>query len=128
MKNLTVDYFDKIEFLPYLVKYFALSPDNKVTCKGYFEHVKITYYQDDDGFFHKVVDLGDTVDGYKPYDFTLQNGMDLDTLLTIISQLESLPQTLGEGFVFKNMKEQVFAKATAYFDPRYSHGGWDRSR
>lgn len=117
MKNLTVDYFDSINFLPCLVRYFALSPNNKVTCNGYFPNVKITYYQDDNGAFHKVTDLGDNDE---PLDTTLMSGIDLDTLLAIISQLDTLPQNIGEGYSFKSMKEQVLAMSTAYVDPRWN--------
>ena len=125
MKNLTVDYFDNINFLPCLVRYFALSSNNKVTCNGYFPNVKITYYQDDNGAFHKVTDLGD---GGKPLDTTLMDSIDLDTLLAIISQLDTLPQNMGEDYSFKSMKEQVLAMSTAYVDPRWNSSRYNKSR
>ncbi len=122
MKNLTIDYFDQIEFLPALLKYFALSPENKVTVQGLGPNVKITYYQTDEGFFHRCTDLGD---GFEPIDSGYN--MDLHELYAIISQLETLPAT-KEEYGFKNMKDQVRMMSTAYFDPRFSRGGWDRSR
>ena len=122
MKNLTTDYFDQIEFLPKLLKYFALSPENKVTVRGLGPNVKLTYYQNDEGFFHRCTDLGD---GFEPIDSGYS--MDLRELYAIISQLETLPATKKE-YGFKNMKEQVRMMSTAYFDPRFSHGDWDRSK
>ncbi len=122
MKNLTTDYFDQIEFVSVLLKYFALSPENKVTVQGLGSNVKITYYQTDEGFFHRCTDLGD---GFEPIDSGYD--MDLHELYAIISQLETLPATKKE-YGFKNMKDQVRIMSTAYFDPRYSRGGWNRSR
>lgn len=115
MKNLTIEYFDNIDFLPRLLRYFALSPNNRVTCVGYFSQIKLTYYQDDNGVFHKVTDLGDDK---SPIDTALLRGMDIETLLAIVSQLEALPSTMGEEYAFKNMKDQVLAMSTAYIDPR----------
>ena len=116
MKNLNIEQFDNIDFLPRLLKYFALSPNNKVIGKGYFSNVMITYFQDDNGAFHKITDLGD---GGEPLE-TILNSIDLDTLFAIISQLETLPSTMGEEYAFKNMKEQIWAMSTAYVDPRWN--------
>lgn len=119
MKNLTTDYFDQIEFLPALLRYFALSPENKVTVQGLAPNVKITYYQTDEGFFHRCTDLGD---GFEPIDSGYN--MDLHELYAIISQLETLPATKGKEYGWKNMKEQVRCMSTAYIDPRLSNGSW----
>ena len=54
MKNLTKDYFEELDFLPKLLKYFALSPENRVTVPGCFDNVKITFYQDDNGRYHNI--------------------------------------------------------------------------
>lgn len=102
--------FERIEFIPYLLKYFALKPSNKVTLPGMFPNVEITYYQDVDKCFHKVVD---THDGEEPIDFTL-NDLPLSTILAIIGLLEDAPSTMDKSYGFKNMKEQVRIMSTAY--------------
>lgn len=109
-KTIYKEELEQYEFIPYLLKYFLLSPDNKVTGNGIFPHSLITYYQDDNRVFHKIVDMGD---GREPMDYSL-NSIDLDTLLAIISQLETLPST---KFNFKNMKEQVQRLGMAYIRP-----------
>lgn len=111
MKNLTKDYFELLNFIPSLLRYFALSPDNRVTCKAIVPTTKITYYQDDEGKFHKIIDLGwkDKDPTYEPMD--CYEPMEFKTIEAIIYQLESLP---GTKYNFKNMKEQVRAMSTAY--------------
>lgn len=108
MKNLTKEMFKEYEFIPVLLKYFALSPENKVTAPGFGENVFITYYQDDNGIFHKCVDLGD---GGEVIDSPVQ--MELETLINIIRWLPELKAT-KEGFSFKTMEDQVKAMSTAY--------------
>lgn len=108
MKNLTKDIFKEYESIPILLKYFALSPENKVTAPGFGENVFITYYQDDNGIFHKCVDLGD---GGEVIDGPVE--MELETLINIIRWLPELKPT-KEGFGFKNMKDQVIAMSAAY--------------
>lgn len=111
MKNLTKDYFEVLDFIPKLLRYFALSPDNRVTCNAIVPTTKITYYRDDDGKYHRVVDLGWKDDDYEPMDF--YEPMELSTVEAIISQLEVLPATMP-NCGFKNMKDQVTAMSTAY--------------
>jgi len=115
MKNLTKDFFNMLDFIPTLLKYFALSPENRVTCPGLTEDVTITYYQDDDGHFHKIValDWGKEDPTYEPMDFTLTSDIELGTLRIIINNLPHLPAT-RQDCGFKNMYEQVRALSTAY--------------
>lgn len=109
MKHLTKDYFKKLDFIPVLLKYFALSPDNRVTCPGIGKGVYLTYYQDDKGAFHRVTDLGD---GGEPIEVTMSE-ISVQTILAIISHLKYLPATM-EGYGFENMERQVSALSTAY--------------
>lgn len=113
MKNLTKDYFEILNFIPKLLKYFALSSDNRVTCNAIVPTTKITYYQDEEGKYHKIVDLGwkDREPKYEPMD--CYEPMELNTIEAIISQLDTLPSTMPK-FKFKNMKEQVETMSTAY--------------
>lgn len=111
MENLTKQYFTRLEFIPKLLKYFALSPDNRVTCIGIVPTTKITYYRDNDGIYHRIVDLGYKDEDYEPIDF--KESMDISTIEAIISQLEELPATMT-NYGFKNMKDQVNAMSTAY--------------
>ena len=115
MENLTKDYFKMLDFIPVLLKYFALSPDNRVTCPGFGNNVFITYYQDDKGIFHKIVDLGygKTDPTYEPMDLALATDIDLGTIRVLIENLPYLPST-KKDCAFKNMKEQVQALSANY--------------
>ena len=110
MKNITKQYFNRLDFIPKLLKYFALSPENRVTVPGCFGNVKITFYQDDDGKYHRIVDNGDG----EPTDLTYREEIELHTLLAIISHLDTLPPTMKEC-AFTNMKDQVIAMSVAYW-------------
>ena len=110
MKNLSKTYFERLDFIPKLLKYFALSPNNRVTVPGCFDNVSITFYQDDDGKYHRIVDNGDSV----PIDLTYREEIELHTILAIISHLGTLPPTMKEC-AFNNMEDQVRAMSTAYF-------------
>ena len=111
MKNLTKDYFELLSFIPKLLRYFALSPDNRVTCNAIVPTIKIAYYQDDDGKYHRIVNLGCKDADYKPLD--LYEPMEISTIEAIISQLEDLPATI-QNCGFKNMKDQVISMSVAY--------------
>lgn len=108
MKNLTKQDFEDFNFIPILLRYFALSPENRVTCPG-IGKAKITFYQDDNGNFHRIVDLGWDEEDYEPADF--YDEIKLETILSIISHLDTLP---GTKFGFKTMREQVRALSCAY--------------
>lgn len=109
MKNLTKEVFEEFNFIPCLLKYFALSPENRVTAPSFGERSWITYYQDEDGQFHKIVDIK----GFsEATDFKVD--MDLKTLILLIRWLPELKPTAPETYGFKNMKEQVHMMSTAY--------------
>lgn len=109
MKNLTKEVFKEFNFIPCLLKYFALSPENRVTAPSFGERSWITYYQDEDGQFHKIVDIK----GFsEATDFKVD--MDLKTLILLIRWLPELKPTAPETYGFKNMKEQVHIMSTAY--------------
>jgi len=109
MKNLTKDVFEEYSFVPKLLRYFALSPENRVTAPGFGDDVFITYYQDDNGKYHKIVDIkgfGEPTDSI--------SDISLHDLLLLIRWLPELKATAPTSFGFKNMKEQVTALSTAY--------------
>ena len=109
MKNLTKDYFKQLEFIPALLRYFALGSENKVTVPGCFDNVSLTFYQDDDGKYHRIVDNGFG----EPVDLTYRDGIEVPTLLAIISHLDNLPPT-KTGYEFKSMREQVLVVSVSY--------------
>ena len=109
MKNLTKTYFRQLDFIPTLLRYFALSPEYRVTVPGCFDNVKITFYQDDNGKYHRIVDNGFG----EPVDLTYSDGIEVPTLLAIISHLDTLKPTDGHSY-FGSMKEEILAKSVSY--------------
>ena len=90
----------RIEFLPKLLTYFALSPKNNVEISN--KNFTFVYYQDDNGDFHRIVkSLNDKEQD--AIDINIQT-IDLDTLYFIISYLPQLP---CNQYKFTNMEEQV---------------------